>query len=435
MTGNVVGASLPAKAGDGVLGESPGAKEASILLVLPLPVKYGDGGDLLVESQAANGLDRWAENFDRVRAACILTPEEQLAARSSILWRPARELAHADRVEVIPLPWAFSPRLFLRHRKEVTRRLRDLIRQSRYLFFGISYTWGDWASLGGLEALRQRRAYAVWTDLVDHQVVRFNAQRQPLLRRLYRRHVDANLVMFYHHYLIRRCGLGLFHGRDCFDAYAPLCGNPHVVHNIHLKPHDAIAPVALAAKADAIEAGFPLRIGYVGRADASKGATDWLQVVKQLVDRGMDVRATWLGDGPLLEELRRQAQESGLGDRADFPGFEADRGKVLDFLRSLHILIFCHKVPESPRVLIESLVCGTPIVGYDSPYPRDLIGDSGWGMLTPLHDCEALVRAIERLERDRRELAAMVRGTSAAAVKFNDEAVFRHRSELIRAHL
>ena len=29
----------------------------------------------MVESQAANGLERWAENFESVTAVCILTPE------------------------------------------------------------------------------------------------------------------------------------------------------------------------------------------------------------------------------------------------------------------------------------------------------------------------------------------------------------------------
>ena len=32
--------------------------------------------------------------------------------------------------------------------------------------------------------------------------------------------------------VIRRATLGLFHGRETYDAYAPHCRAPHVVHDI-----------------------------------------------------------------------------------------------------------------------------------------------------------------------------------------------------------
>jgi len=414
---------------------STGQRHSSILLVLPLPVRYDEQGCLLIESQAANGLDRWAENFDMVTAACILTPDTKLNARSSWTWRPVKDLTCADRVEVIPLPWAYRPLLFMRHYREIRKLLKNLIERTKYLVFAIGYSWGDWASLGCLEAIRQHRPYAVWTDLVDYQVIRFDAERQPLLRRIYRRHVDATIVKHYHHYLIARSRLGLFHGGDCFDAYAPVCSNPHLVHDVHLKQLQAIPVRQLESKADEIRTCGRLRIGYAGRAADSKGAWDWLDVIKRLVDSGVDLEATWVGDGPLLAELRASAHQMGLDDRVRFPGFVADRGQVLNFLRNCHLLVFCHKVPESARVLVESLVCGTPVVGYDSPYPRDIIAGHLWGRLTPQHDVAALADVIAQLDQDRELLAEMVSSTSSSASIFNDEAVFRHRSDLIKKYL
>jgi glycosyltransferase involved in cell wall biosynthesis len=414
---------------------STGQRHSSILLVLPLPVIYDEQGRLLIESQAANGLERWAENFDKVTAACIFTPDMKLKARSSWTWRPVQSLNCADRVEVVPLPWAYRPLLFMRHYRETRRLLKNLIEISSYLVFGIGYSWGDWASLGCLEAIRQHRPYAVWTDLVDYQVMRIDAEKKPLLRRIYSKHVDATIVKHYHHYLIAKSGLGLFHGRDCFEAYAPVCSNSHVVHNVHLKRHDAIPVRRLESKTDEIRARARLRIGYVGRTEASKGVWDWLDVVKRLVDSGVDLEATWLGDGPLLAELRARAHQMGLDGRVRFRGFVADRDQVLEFLRNCHLLVFCHKVPESARALIESLVCGTPIVGYDSPYPRDLIAGHLWGKLTPQHDVAGLAEVIAQLDQDRESLAEMVSRTSSAAQIFNDEAVFRHRSDLIKKYL
>ena len=162
---------------------------------------------------------------------------------------------------------------------------------------------------------------------------------------------------------------------------------------------------------------------------------DWLDVVKRLVDSGVDLQATWVGDGPLLAELRARAHQIDLGDRVRLPGFVADRDQVLEFLKNFHRLVFCQKVPESPRALIKSLVCGTPIVGYDSPYPRDLIAGHPWGRLTPQHDVAALAEVIAQLDQDRESLAEMVSCTYSSAPIFNDEAVFRHRSDLIKKYL
>ena len=75
--------------------KSPPKSVSSILVMLPLPVRYDQEGRLLFESQAANGLERWAENFDNVTVTCILTPEKKLQARSSWTWRPVAELACA----------------------------------------------------------------------------------------------------------------------------------------------------------------------------------------------------------------------------------------------------------------------------------------------------------------------------------------------------
>jgi glycosyltransferase involved in cell wall biosynthesis len=411
------------------------SRRSSLLLILPLPLRYDEEGCLMIESQAANGLERWADHFDKVTAACILTPDSQLETRTSVAWRRVQDLRSAHRVEVIPLPWAYKPALFMSHYKKTRDLLRDRISDATYLCFGIGFLWGDWAALGCFLAIRQRKPYAVWTDLVDHHVVRYAAEGAPLLRHVYRKYVLSNMIRLVHSYLIKRSHLGLFHGKDCYEAYAPLSSNPHVVHNIHLKRQDAISADRLAFKAAEIRSGGPIRLGYVGRADASKGVSDWLDAVRMLVDSGHAVEATWLGDGPELAKMRTTAERMRLANHIHLPGFVRDRGQVLEFLKNTHILMFCHKVPESPRALIESLVCGAPIVGYDSPYPRDLIGEHRCGSLTPQHDVHSLVQAIRALDHDRDQLAKMVMRTSFAPELYNDEAVFRHRSELIKTHL
>ena len=132
---------------------------------------------------------------------------------------------------------------------------------------------------------------------------------------------------------------------------------------------------------------------------------------------------------------RAEVQRQGLGDCVALPGFVRDRPLILETLRQAHALVFCHKTPESPRNLIEALVSGAPIVGYDSPFPRDLIAAHGGGVLTPLNDVNALVDSLASLATDRNRLVQLIQRAAKDGEPFNDVAVFKHRSEVIHAHL
>jgi glycosyltransferase involved in cell wall biosynthesis len=99
------------------------------------------------------------------------------------------------------------------------------------------------------------------------------------------------------------------------------------------------------------------------------------------------------------------------------------------------VFVFCHKTPESPRCLIEALMSGAAIVGYDSPYPRDLVGDAADRLLVPRDGIPALARRLAELDADRAGLAALIQAAAAVGAGYSDREVFRHRSELIRRHL
>ncbi len=63
----------------------------SLFLVLPVPFRR-QGGKLLFEFQACNGLERWAENFETLTIACPLIPESLADADSNLQWQPVRRI-------------------------------------------------------------------------------------------------------------------------------------------------------------------------------------------------------------------------------------------------------------------------------------------------------------------------------------------------------
>jgi colanic acid/amylovoran biosynthesis glycosyltransferase len=407
--------------------ESPGPG-GTLLIYAPVPL-YREGETLFVEEQASNGIRLWASNFSRV---IVMMPLSRTRPRGS--WISVDQAAlDASRIRLIELPSAYRPDVFLRELPQTVPIIRKLIREADYLSFAIGGLFGDWGAVAAIAAYQMGRPYAVWTDRVESEVVRRTSGQGSLKSRL-RARLTHRPMAWLERFVIRRAALGLFHGRETFDAYAPFSPNPHVVHDIHVKKSDHLGADDVAAKIAACREG-PLKIAYAGRADAMKAPLDWIAALEQLAKGGIDFRAVWLGDGDLHKSLVNRIELSGLGDRVKAPGFVSDRGAVLRTMRESHVFLFCHTTPESPRCLIEALVSACPLVGYRSVFAQDLVSSGRGGLLVPVGDVDELAANLALLATDRRMLGKLIGGAAADGEPFDDETVFRHRSELIKSHL
>lgn len=406
-----------------------GAGDGTLLIYAPVPL-YERDGVLYQEDQASNGLRLWAENFEQVLVMYPLAP-----CAPPPTWVPVEAAVGANmaRIEIHPVPMAYRPDRFFRHLGPMRRRIRDLIRRAEYLSFSIGGLFGDWGSVACLEADRMGRPFAVWTDRVESQVTRRAIERGPWKSRI-QAWLYHRPMAWLERRIIHKATLGLFHGRDTFDAYAPHCREPHLVHDIHLKIDDHIPPECLERKIAMVREG-PLSLAYVGRADPPKGPLDWIAVTERLEAAGVDFRATWLGYGQDHAEMVARIDAAGLADRVATPGHTADRARVLETLRDAQIFLFCHKTLESPRCLIEALTSAAPIVGYGSAYPEDLTSAHGGGRFVTIGDVEALAEQVIGLARDRAALADLIARAGRDGAPFTDEEVFRHRSAVIKQYL
>ena len=402
---------------------------ATLLLYAPVPV-YRKGNDVWLEDQACNGLRLWASHFERLILVIPQNPGEPPPA-----YVPMRDALgpDLDRIEIVTVPPGYRPDRFLRALPGTSKKLKDAIGRADYIGWAIGGLFGDWGAVGAILTHRAGKPFYVWADRVESEVTRRASQSGRFRTRL-RAKLTHRPMAWLERYVVRRAALGLFHGQETFDAYAPYCANSHVVHDIHIRKEDHIPEDRLTQKIAAATEG-PLRLVYVGRADPMKGPDDWLSVVETAVTQGADIQATWLGEGSELGAMRERVNAGPLKGRVELPGFLRDRAAILEALRDAHAMLFCHKTPESPRCLIEALTSGTPIVGYDSAFPRELIALHGGGRLTPRDDVAALAKVVVDLATDRNQLAVLIDRAARDGAQFDDETVFRHRSELIRQNL
>lgn len=408
--------------------------DTSLLLVLPVPLRVVRGRYGLDE-QTCDGLIRWTEHFDRVVMAVPVLPEKQtLEAATKDTWRAIEDLPVVDCIELVPLPYAYKPIIFIQEYRRIRKLLSTKIQECEYLCFAPCVWIGDWGGVAASEAIRLKRSYAVWSDRVEYEVTR-RLLKQESLKNQIKETLTLPITERYIQNLIRKGEVGLFQGQDCYTAFSPLNPNSHCVYDVHTQKSDQISPDRLAAKLDRVRQNEPLNLCYVGRAVEMKGGLDWIEIIHQLHERGMKFKATWLGDGELLDNMKALAEKLGVADLITFGGFVSDRAFMLDTMQKHDLFMFCHKTPESPRCLVEALVSGLPIIGYDSPYPRGLAAQRGGGMFTPLNNKAALADQILELDRDRTRLRDLIEQAAASGELYDEETVFQHRSDLIKKYV
>ena len=404
------------------------SKSGSLLIYAPVPI-YRSNGRIYLENQAAVGVTRWAENFDHVD---VMMPVRDLDAPDG--WTEiGDENSLPDNVGLHLLPTAYRPDQFLKVYRPTRKRIEDLIDRNDYLSFAIGGLFGDWGAVSGFAAKAKNRKFAVWADRVESEVVRLGMNEGKFTRRMQARLYHKPMAML-EHAVIRRSDLGLFHGMETFNAYSPYSETPQVVHDILLEKSDHISTEDLRKKITTCDTG-PLRIVFAGRADPMKAPLDWVATLEKLAAREVDFTATWLGNGSQFDAMKNAVAAAGLEDRVSMPGFISDRQYVLDVLRNAHIHMFCHNTPESPRNLIEALVSGAPIVGYDGAYARDLVHGHKAGEFVPIGDIEGLADKVEELANDRGKLAGLIEDAYNDGRMFSSDTVFKHRSDLIKEFL
>jgi colanic acid/amylovoran biosynthesis glycosyltransferase len=412
--------------------ESYKMMNASLLLEIGMPFRRGPLG-LMVEAQALNGMRLWAKHFDHV-TVCATEMPASMPDSSTVVWADPSPLLAQGRLRFEPLPWGYHPRDHFRYRSQVRRRFDELIADHQYLCFSNLGAFGAWGNFAAASARQQKRPYSLWFDWVLHAM---SAGESSSLKRRLKESAFSRLVKHQTFKAIRGSALGLFHGRTVYDAYAPLCRQSELVHDVHVHPEDAISNDDLGRKVVEQATRTTLRIGYIGRVHPMKAPMQWIDAVAAAVGKlGVGrLEATWLGDGPLLDEARLRVRELGLEHSISFAGFVSNREQLLHFLRQQDLMVFCHITPESPRCLLESLISGTPLVGYESAYARELVGQRGGAVLTPLGDTSALASVLTQLADDRKRLSDLALGAGSSRALYNDEAVFAHRSELIKRYL
>ena len=134
---------------------------------------------------------------------------------------------------------------------------------------------------------------------------------------------------------------------------------------------------------------------YVGRIAAEKNLALAVRAFRALQARRPDARYVWVGDGPLLEPLRRE--------NPDFLFLGVRRGEALARLfASADLFLFPSRTETFGNVTLEAMASGVPVVAFDYGAAHEHLRDGEHGAALALDVEAGFVAAAVRIGSDAR---------------------------------
>jgi glycosyltransferase involved in cell wall biosynthesis len=173
-------------------------------------------------------------------------------------------------------------------------------------------------------------------------------------------------------------------------------------------------------------AATPL-VTYAGHLYPWKGVDVLLDALALLSRTGGPIRARIIGGHaaePDLGRLQARAQELGIADRVDFPGFQPP-GAIAAQLREADALVLPNRATTvsarytSPLKLFEYLAAGRPIVASDLPAIREILRDNENARLVPPDDPRALADALRAVTQDPALAVRLASGAFDTATEYS----------------
>lgn len=141
-----------------------------------------------------------------------------------------------------------------------------------------------------------------------------------------------------------------------------------------------------------LQEGEPPVLLSVGRLNSQKDYPTLFRAVANLRQK-RDLRLIALGEGPERAALEQLADEIGISDILDMPGFVDN---PYAYMRQARLFVLSSRWEGFGLVIVEAMACGCPVLSTDCPSgPGEILEGGKYGRLTPVGDAAEMARAIE----------------------------------------
>jgi len=152
-----------------------------------------------------------------------------------------------------------------------------------------------------------------------------------------------------------------------------------------------------AVATNLIEFGIPPQnktVIAVGRLDQQKAPDLLLKAAEHLIPLYQDLHVLFVGNGPLMHEMKQWVSHRNLTDRVHFAGWRAD---VAGLLKASRCLVLPSRWEGMPNAVLEAMAAGLPVVATDVEGIDELVRPNETGLLIPSESAQELEKALSQL--------------------------------------
>lgn len=197
-----------------------------------------------------------------------------------------------------------------------------------------------------------------------------------------------------------------------------------------LAPHVPLAvipvPVSLQPLPRSEDPAHP-RLLYVGRLSPQKNVEGWLDVAAAVAKAVPGSTFHIVGDGPLRASL--ETKSNGL---AVFHG-QISYSQLAQHFASASVLLVPSWYEGFGRVVLEALICGTPVVASRTAGPRSMLEGTEAGLLFDPGDTDGMAKAVTDLLQDPARRDRMREHAASVVRRFSPETLRREWIDFLLA--
>jgi glycosyltransferase involved in cell wall biosynthesis len=226
-------------------------------------------------------------------------------------------------------------------------------------------------------------------------------------------HVVAGLHRLLVLAMTRTAGIAFANGYGLWRRYG--AGNPRVIHIVS-------STYSATDVAEDAAPGQPVtpRLLYVGAMNFSKGLVELLQAAKRLDEEGVIFDLHLAGSGGRKGFFQEMALKMGIAKRVQFLDW-IDHGNIARLYRSTDVFVLPSYSEGCPKVILEAMAAGVPIVGTSVGGIPYVVRNGREGFVVAPRDVEGLFEALHKLLADKELRKRMGKAALARARLFTIE--------------
>lgn len=162
----------------------------------------------------------------------------------------------------------------------------------------------------------------------------------------------------------------------------------------------------------------------VGRLVAQKNHILLINAFSEICNKYPEYKLIIYGEGELRDKLEQRIEELNLKNRIILPG---NIKNVKEMISDTSLFVLSSDYEGMPNALMEAMALGLPVISTDCPCggARYLIDHEKNGILVPVGNCNMMVKAIDKILRDKYYSNYLSKESAKISIKLNPNVIYK----------